>query len=225
MRVRVRAAEGTASRDERRRRVTAVRRLWRPRHRTARFTKPETSPQRKEFTPARSEARRPLGGARPNRPPEPTPETVARRGGATSCVPLLEAGDATARSQRRVLVLRNPGARGRSGVRRVSTRVATDSARRDRPCHRMPRRRPGSSSRAWRRTPLTAADDDEPGDFILRIVDLPRSRQPGDTPVIWLDGGRADRRTCSTRLRRTIRDVSGRSDGTRFCLGRQLPVD
>ena len=164
---------------------------------TAYFTKPETTPQRREFygrLDQRSTA--PLWEVLGRIiPPEPTPETVATLWRYEELRPLLlEAGGLLTpkEAERRVLVLENPGARGQSRITQslyagLQLILPGEIA----PCHR-------HAASALRFViegtgGYTAVDGERtimhPGDFILTPSWTYHDHgNPGDTAVIWLDG-------------------------------------
>lgn len=164
---------------------------------TAYFTKPETTPQRQEFySRLDQKSTAPLWEVLGRIiPPEPTPETVATLWRYDELRPLLlEAGGLLTpkEAERRVLVLENPGARGQSRITQslyagLQLILPGEIA----PCHR-------HAASALRfvlegKGGYTAVDGERttmhPGDFILTPSWTYHDHgNPGDTPVIWLDG-------------------------------------
>ena len=164
---------------------------------TAFFTKPETTPQRREFYGRLDKtSTAPLWEVLARIiPPEPTPETVAALWRYDELRPLLlEAGGLLTEkeAERRVLVLENPGARGQSRITQslyagLQLILPGEIA----PCHR-------HAASALRfvlegKGGYTAVNGERttmhPGDFILTPSWTYHDHgNPGDTPVIWLDG-------------------------------------
>ena len=164
---------------------------------TAYFTKPEVTPQRKDFygrLDKKSTA--PLWEVLGRIiPPEPTPETVATLWRYDELRPLLlEAGGLLTpkEAERRVLVLENPGARGQSRITQslyagLQLILPGEIA----PCHR-------HAASALRFViegtgGYTAVEGERtimhPGDFILTPSwTFHDHGNPGGEPVIWLDG-------------------------------------
>ena len=164
---------------------------------TAFFTKPETSPERREFySRLDQKSTAPLWEVLGRIiPPEPTPDTVAVAWKYDELRPLLlEAGGLLTEkeAERRVLVLENPGARGQSRITQslyagLQLILPGEIA----PCHRhaasalrfVLEGTGGYTAVNGERTTMHA------GDFILTPSWTYHDHgNPGDTPVIWLDG-------------------------------------
>ena len=164
---------------------------------TAFFTKPETSPERKEFYGRLDQKNTaPLWEVLARIiPPEPTPETIPALWRYDEMRPMLmEAGRLLTpkEAERRVLVLENPGVRGQSKITQslyagLQLILPGEIA----PCHRHV---PSALRFVIEGTGAYTAVEGErttmhPGDFILTPSWTYHDHgNPGAEPVVWMDG-------------------------------------